>query len=437
MFAASILICIVVLAVLTCAKHTITMKESLQKGVFESWLHSEQFADEFQKKLENRRKLRDRRLSMGPPQPLKPLPDPFPVAVPAPSSGDDLVEGGDDYSGSSTSSTGSTSSTSSTDSISTASYNGTGNDTTGDSNYGNSSSAYMVGAVAIMGALVLLPLGLVCMAPSVFFPEKSDKDTPDSNYSEVNQEKVGLPVHVEPSPQSQSDGAPLGDHSSPASKMSSPDNHDEQESFLDPEAGFAGNGSDAKTTGGGDVPALNIVSVPSPSSTSSSSWLAIVSNTCGPLIGESFSRSRFGSWTNRSGATSQGTTTSSSGESSVNEEGEDSQASLSQETGALTEQRDRRGSFHRQFTTVSQDSAHTDEDSDGGAQGRLSGDNAHSLSPQTPSKRKVMKSAGADASGHSLIEEDSDHAMSYSASSNPFAGQYQMVGAADTERVSI
>ena len=105
MFAASILICIVVLAVLTCAKHTITMKESLQKGVFESWLHSEQFADEFQKKLENRRKLRDRRLSMGPPQPLKPLPDPFPVAVPAPSSGDDLVEGGDDYSGSSTSST--------------------------------------------------------------------------------------------------------------------------------------------------------------------------------------------------------------------------------------------------------------------------------------------------------------------------------------------
>ena len=138
---------------------SLTMKESLQKGVFDSWLHSDDFANEFRRKLKYRRNKHRRRLSSGHPQPLKPLPDPFPSTSPAPSSADDEAEGGDDYSSSSI--------------VSLTNSNSTGNGTIEDGQYvhKDSNSTLMMGAIVAMGALILLPLGFVCMVPSLFFPK--------------------------------------------------------------------------------------------------------------------------------------------------------------------------------------------------------------------------------------------------------------------------
>ena len=108
----------------------------------------------------------------------------------------------------------------------------------------------------------------------------------------------------------------------------------------------------------------------------------------------------------------------------------------------LAEKRDSRDSFHRQFTNVSQDSTHTDKDShDDALAPKMEDTSAATRGITTDSTGKVKTSSldcGVDGSGHSLIEEDSDHAIPYSSYANSFASQYHKLEASDDhERVSI
>ncbi len=418
MITVTTVVCLALLSKTSNAMDALTLRKSLSEGVFQEWLNSEAFEQDFRDKIARRSLEATRKLPGPAPGGLHPLPDPFPGAAPAPSSGDDQWAG-DDYSGGS-----------SDGSASSSSFNKSTNSTTGD--YGSSSagSAYLVGAIVAVGALVLLPLALVCGAPSVFFPDKNGKDASDSNYSSVEniKETVELPVHVEPSPEAQSDAhsSPASKMGSPASKMGSPapdglpkSNHSEQEheTFLDPEAGgmtgkWSDDGGPDTSTVPHEMMALDL--------TRTDSWFTTVAKSCGTMtqgLSLGLSSSRLGSWTGRSGLTSSASVSADS--SVIHDEEED--AAPEEESDALTDQRGRLSSFKRQFTSLSQDSAHTDDDSDNDALAQRMGSKDDVASPSSsslasppaassPQKTMDKRSSGVDGSNHSLIEEDSGHA---------------------------